>query len=303
MPVPKEAKELLKEQGVVGVSDPEAAIRVYVETEEDLAKLPETIAGMSVIGIVSGRFHALASRTDRWRPAPGGVSIGHYRITAGTLGCVVRDKKTGKRVILSNNHVLAFCNFGKIGDPILQPGRYDGGTLNDTIAKLTRFVEIKRPPRTNLVDAAIATPLSDDMVTEEILEIGKIAGINTDVKIGDVLKKSGRSSGLTSAEVIDTSATIKVYGYPFGYAIFEDQIITKRLGIPGDSGSAVLDEKNRIAGLLFAGSFKLTAVNKIQHVFDLLDVTVPEHRYAGINILPLLLLGGAYYVYRKLRKG
>jgi hypothetical protein len=81
------------------------------------------------------------SRESRWRPAPGGVSIGHYRITAGTLCAVVYDKSSGKRLILSNNHVLANSTNGKdhrarIGDAILQPGPIDGGTVEqDTIGK------------------------------------------------------------------------------------------------------------------------------------------------------------------------
>jgi len=29
-------------------------------------------------------LEARQARTDKWRPAPGGVSIGHYAITAGT---------------------------------------------------------------------------------------------------------------------------------------------------------------------------------------------------------------------------
>jgi hypothetical protein len=36
-----------------------------------------------------------------------GVSIGHYKGTAGTAGCLVKDKKTGEILILSNAHVLA----------------------------------------------------------------------------------------------------------------------------------------------------------------------------------------------------
>jgi len=33
----------------------------------------------------------------------GGVSIGHFQVTAGTLGCLVRDRRSGVRLILSNN--------------------------------------------------------------------------------------------------------------------------------------------------------------------------------------------------------
>jgi len=221
MPLTKEAKKLLLERGISGVSDPEEerALRVYVESEADIAKLPKEVAGMSVIPIVSGRFYALqflklAERTEKVRPAPGGVSIGHKDITAGTLGCVVRDRRTGRRVILSNNHVLANSNLGEIGDPILQPGPIDGGTLEDQIATLERFVRIKEPPATNLVDAAIALPLSDDLISDEILDVGRIAG-TARATINLPVKKSGRTTGLTRGRIFDTAATIKVHGYPF----------------------------------------------------------------------------------------
>lgn len=46
-------------------------------------------------------------RTERWRPAPMGVSIGHYKGSAGTAGCLVKDEKTGEILILSNAHVSA----------------------------------------------------------------------------------------------------------------------------------------------------------------------------------------------------
>ncbi len=79
-------------------------------------------------------------RKGKWRPAPGGISLGHYNISTATLGGVV--KKNGTRYILSNNHVLADSNAGKIGDPIWQPGPADGGTAADEIAKLSEFIYI-----------------------------------------------------------------------------------------------------------------------------------------------------------------
>ena len=73
-----------------------------------------------------------------YRPAPGGCSIGHRDITAGTLGAVLR--RDGKLGLLSNNHVIANSNRGREGDLILQPGPYDDGRL--PIATLRDFVEI-----------------------------------------------------------------------------------------------------------------------------------------------------------------
>ena len=304
MTASKEAKELLRKEGIVGVSDPENVIRVYVETEEDLSKLPETIMGMSVVGVVTGRFYTLKSRTDRWRPAPGGVSIGHKDITAGTLGCVVIDNETGEKLILSNNHVLADCNRGKIGDEIYQPGPYDHPICpEDLLARLYRYVEIKEPPHANLVDAAVAKPIQEEWVSDEILEVGKVKGVAT-VSEGDVVKKSGRTTGVTEAKVFDCNATVKVYGYPWGYSIFEDQMLTYAMAAGGDSGSLVLNKNNQAVGLLFAGSDRFTVVNKIHHVLSLLNVSFPSAGTvrSGVSALPLLLLGGAYYLYTKMRR-
>ncbi|MGH2570536.1 MAG: hypothetical protein ACRDGR_04880, partial [bacterium] len=94
-------------------------------------RLPDDRASDGVLEFVTdvreARFSSLEF-TQRLRPAPSGISIGHIDITAGTLGGLVRDKETGNVVILSNNHVMAASNDGTIGDPILQPGPADGGT-------------------------------------------------------------------------------------------------------------------------------------------------------------------------------
>src|SRR5882672_1410372 len=49
---------------------------------------------------------------SRQRPLLIGTSIGHFRITAGTLGCFAKLRSTGDPRILSNNHVLADENKG-----------------------------------------------------------------------------------------------------------------------------------------------------------------------------------------------
>lgn len=90
--------------------------------------------------VEAGVIRALTPWTQRWRPVPAGVSIGHFQITAGTLGAFVR--RGGKLVILSNNHVLANSNVGAVGDAILQPGTHDGGTGQDAVAKLEAFVPL-----------------------------------------------------------------------------------------------------------------------------------------------------------------
>lgn len=125
----------------------EIVIICSVETKQPLARLraqdriPPTVSGIATDVVPTGPITIFQDRTSRFRPAPGGVSIGHYQITAGTLGCLVQ--KNRELYVLSNNHVMANSNEAAIGDPVLQPGPYDGGQqINDEIAKLSEFIPI-----------------------------------------------------------------------------------------------------------------------------------------------------------------
>ena len=264
-------------------------------------RVPQTVAGVPTDVVRSGPIHALESFTDRLRPAPGGVSIGHVDITSGTLGCLVRR---GREVfILSNNHVLANSNDGRPGDPVLQPGPLDGGQLTgDRLAVLAEFVPIafagaesdcRTASRTvavlnwvarmlgattrfravagqaseNLVDAALARPLREGDVSGEILEIGPIKG-SARAELGMDVKKSGRTTGLTTGAIEQIDVTVDVQYGAGRVARFSDQLLAGPMSQGGDSGSAVLDERDRLVGLLFAGSDSTTILNRIEHVFS-----------------------------------
>lgn len=214
-------------------------------------------------------------RRTRWRPAPGGVSIGHYKITSGTLGAVVYDRNSDEKLILSNNHVLANTSNGKddhaqIGDPILQPGRSAGGTVqNDTIAKLDRLVPIDAK-RVNVVDAAVAKPLEQSLVLPDILELGTVKGTLLP-KLGMEVIKSGEMSGVTNG-IIRVINMIIAVNYRGTILRFKNQILTGPLSKPGDSGSLVMTPDNQAVGLLFGGSDLFTVMNPITTVMDLLNI-------------------------------
>jgi hypothetical protein len=79
---------------------------------------------------------------QRRRPCPGGFSIGHVDITAGTFGAPVKQTSEDW-LALTNNHVAANSNDANEGDPILQPGPHDGGQMDsDRWGTLHSFVEI-----------------------------------------------------------------------------------------------------------------------------------------------------------------
>ena len=283
---------------------PEAGLR-----PDDLVS--RDLDGVATDVIEVGDVRALQARTDRWRPAPGGVSVGHYQVTAGTFGTVVRDAGTGDRLILSNNHVLANSNEASPGDAILQPGTADGGQVEtDTIAELERFCPIEfsssppvcsiatgvadlanllarlvgsshrlqalqsRPMATNLADAAVARPLNDDDVLDEILEIGVVSGTRP-ATLSMAVRKSGRTTEFTEGEITVLNATVDV-SYGVGRtARFEDQVVSGPMSQGGDSGSLlVAGDSLEAVGLLFAGSDQTTIYNPIQAVLDCLEVMI-----------------------------
>lgn len=271
---------------VVGVSKklPLSALKL-----QDI--IPPFFEGLLTDVVNVGEIRALG--TDKMRPAKGGCSIGHKDITAGTFGMTV--KKKGVRCILSNAHVLADTNEGKIGDAILQPGKHDGGTLADTIGYLYETVPINmttsecpvakvivlilngvakllgRQTRLktvsqaiNRVDCALAVPIEDSDISDEIIDIGVPVGF-AEAYVGMAVKKSGRTTDLTHGAVLMTEVETMV-NYGSGTAFFEDQIAFPAMSEPGDSGSVILSDYNEAISLLFAGSDQITIGNRIQNV-------------------------------------
>jgi len=209
--------------------------------------------------------------TDRHRPNPQGVSIGHPDVTAGTAGFVAwkEKEKYGVKypepVGVTNNHVGADSNNAEVGDNIIQPGSYDGGDNSDAdrIGELAGYVPIE--DEDNKVDVAWYT-LDGRKSNSFIPSIG-VPSKTAEVEEGDEVKKFGRTTGLKKGEVRSTDARVRVR-YDGGIKEFTDQIISESISSGGDSGSAVVNEKGELVGLLFAGSSDITVANKISDVLD-----------------------------------
>ncbi|GAA4271529.1 hypothetical protein GCM10022258_08230 [Aquimarina gracilis] len=222
---------------------------------------------------------------NRIRPAKGGYSVGHYKISAGTIGTCCYDlgpfpSRPRNYYILSNNHVLANSNNARIGDPILQPGPYDGGKYpRDVIARLSRFIPIKfingNNAPCNYVDAAIAEGNLKDL-NREIYWGGHVKRLYAAPKVGDIVQKTGRTTGFTTGRVTNINATVNVNFGGGKIAKFCRQIITTNMSAGGDSGSLVTDRNEGAVGLLFAGSSTRTIINNILYVQSLLKVRVTE---------------------------
>jgi hypothetical protein len=214
----------------------------------------------------------------RIRPVEGGYSVGHYRITAGTMATAVCDTRPYPGIprryyLLSNNHVLANSNNARIGDPILQPGPYDGGTYpRDLIARLYRFVPIRFDGKCNYVDAAVAVGEFHDL-DREVYWIGYVKGVAT-VGVNTIVQKTGRTTNYTTGKVTAINATVNVNYGGGRVARMCRQIVTTNMSAGGDSGSLLCDTNENAVGLLFAGSSSVTIHNDIRYVQALLGIRV-----------------------------
>jgi hypothetical protein len=269
-----------------GVQTSEPSLIVFVESKldpPDVPKdemIPKTIGKYKTDVIESGVIFAdavpsIVTLKERIRPVKGGYSVGHYKITAGTIATCVVDDIPGTPThyyILSNNHVLANSNDSMPGDPILQPGPYDGGTIpGDILANLARFVPIRFDGTPNYVDCAVAEA-DFAVLNREIYWIGYIKGM-ADHFVGQIVHKTGRTTGHSSGKIIAINATVNVNYGGGRVANFIDQIITSPISAGGDSGSLVVDDTQENAvGLLFAGSTSITICNNIFRVMKTLKI-------------------------------
>jgi len=236
-------------------------------------------------GIIDASQHRM-----RLRPSPGGISIGHVRITAGTQACLVRGRsgaRLNRLMVLSNNHVLANSNAAAIGDAIVQPGPFDGGRAPaDQVAILERFVPIHFAGGNNLVDAATGWAWPDRVRRELMYLSGgavrlfRVGATPVAAVPGLAVGKTGRTTQLTSGRVVAVGVTINVNFGGGRVARFVNQIAIRaasgNFSQGGDSGSLIWtwDARRAPVGLLFAGGGGTTFANRISDVLAALDVNL-----------------------------
>ena len=286
--------------GLAGIahSRAEGEFIVFVEDERARQEVPTSFAGYTVRTEVTGRIGALATpvaepvaevsedRQGEVRPLVGGTSLSAYvreggliYVYAGTMGMVTYDGK-----ILSNAHVIAMVphtdTFLDTGTPIVQPGTRDGGRSAQRVGELEDYIPIDfGNGARNYADAAIGSIDGDIAISagEQLGDGGNywIQGW-TEVSKGDIVRKSGRTTGVTSGEVIHANASVLVW-YGDESAYFVDQIVVTQenwsFAEAGDSGSAV-DKDGEFVGLVFAGSETHAVISKAEHIIDGLGISV-----------------------------
>lgn len=217
------------------------------------------------------------------RPLLIGASVGHVKVTAGTIGGFV---KRGNAVyLLSNNHVLANEDRAKAGDWIIQRARFDQGRHPaDDVARLKYWIRFKKNG-TNFVDAALGAIESGITYDGNLLSglVGgkdrQLSGIGPEfIDEGEVVYKTGRTTGPTKGRITAFDLDNVVINYDIGNLRFDGQIEIEGTGQKpfsdgGDSGSLIVNAGMQAIALLFAGSdtggrnnLGLTFANPIRRV-------------------------------------
>jgi hypothetical protein len=274
------------------------ALVVYTIERQDTSQLMSEVASMAgtsalstvpIVQVTTGLVDAQSHRM-RLRPAPGGISVGHTRVTAGTLGCLTRGRRApriNRLMILSNNHVLANSNVSTLGDSIIQPGSYDGGRHpQDQIAILERFVPINFSGGINYVDCATGWAWPDRVRRELMYLSGgsilyfRIGAAPLFPPLGLPVGKTGRTTQLKAGRVTAIGVTVNVNYGGGRVAHFRDQIAIRGtagdFSAGGDSGSAIWHWATgvRPVGLLYAGGGGTTFANRMDRVLNALDVNI-----------------------------
>lgn len=251
-----------------------------------LVALPLLASGALTAAADSGANH----QVRQTRPIELGTSGGNINdidkafCYGGTLGALVQAGSD--QYILSNNHVLARTNKASRGDDIIQPGLIDVGCKkipDDIVADLTDFEPIlfksNKTMPLNTVDAAIALARTGAVQTDgAILDIGTISNQTAQGKVDCQVKKSGRTTGLTTGTISAVDVTADINYGKGKVARFTNQFLVTpgSFSAGGDSGSLIVRDgtKPRAVGLLFAGSSSYTIGSPISSVLSAFGVSM-----------------------------
>jgi hypothetical protein len=299
---------LLAGAGFVGIghSEAEGEVIVFVEDEQAKQRVPRSFNGYTVRTEVTGKIQVLSTqvteplagvsseRRGEVSPLVGGISLSAWvpgAYYSGTLSMVTYDNK-----ILSNAHVIALEpdteNFLDLGTDIIQPGSGDGGRSGAKVGELEAYIPIDfEPGAENYADAAVGSIEGgvDFSYGEQFGEGGNywIEGW-TGVSIGDTVRKSGRTTGVTTGQVINTNISVWIwYGDQKAYFVDQIQVAQDNWSFAGagDSGSAV-DKDGEFVGLVFAGTEKKVYINKAEHIIEGLGIDVEAQYSLTISSTP-----------------
>src|SRR5271156_1599112 len=219
----------------------------------------------------------------------------------GTLGSLLTNGTNF--FVLSNNHVLGLSDGGAVGQEVTQPGVIETncsltGTIN--VATVATIINLQTQPIPAFpVDVTtaqiITTPSPQVDPAGSFLNWGvstnggpppppPAAGSGMAATVGQLLAKSGRTTGLTCSTVDSIDTSMIEVGYSIGCAtttsfnvIYSDEVVVGNMSNgqnfigDGDSGSLAVDAATaKPVALMFAGSDTDAVGNPVGDVLNAL---------------------------------
>ncbi|MEN8006218.1 MAG: hypothetical protein ABFS42_04345 [Candidatus Krumholzibacteriota bacterium] len=302
---------LMADPDVVGTAttvdeNGQPAILVLVLSDKARRGTPAFIDDVRVVTQVTDRIVAMrgppSSGSDHTAKQTAPIQLGttggwRYDLAngyccGGTLGSLIQVG--GTKRILSNYHVfeadiVAGGNgiVATTGDPIVHPGLIDIGCVATNGYDVATLVVTSSLPNNN-VDCSTANIITG-MVDPSgaILEVGTLSAATVAAYVGQPVKKSGRTTGLTRSTVSALNGTVSIayenecaggaaFTKTFTGQIIVGQRASKFLA-GGDSGSLLIQDVTTdpgAIGLLFAGSSSTAIANPIDEVLGFLGATM-----------------------------
>ena len=253
-------------------------------------RIPKRIEGYAT-DIVEDDPPVAHENNSKYRPLEGGCEFSTSNLRGGpagkrgTLGCVVIDDTSGDTVVLTNEHVMSDNPYGF--QPIASVTNLVGKTVRSVLS-----------PR---VDGAVVSIDSFESKAS-IIEIGEIRG-TFDIKAADLpvpVRKYGYVSTLTKGHVtrIDFVGDRRTDKWHFVGQLYIDA--DEGPGVPfskpGDSGSVVVDDENRVVGLLWGGGHISThgiasPIGKVLEELEITMMTADSGQRSGDGLMSRLVAG------------
>ena len=283
--------------------DGRLAVMVLATTDRAAKGIPSELDGVPVVvhrteKIVAMKTTTVSHTAKQTPPIQLGTSGGwRYDLAngyccGGTLGSLIQVG--GQKRILSNYHVFEAdivsggnSRVAQTGDPVIQPGLIVVGCVASSAQDVATLVVSHSIPNNN-VDCSSAT-IIPGMVRDDgaILEVGTISATTAAAYVGQKVKKSGRTTGLTRSTVSALNGTVSIayenecaggeaFTKTYTGQVFVTQKASKFLA-GGDSGSLMVEDlatNPKAVGLLFAGSSSLAIANPIGQVLSFFGATM-----------------------------
>jgi len=270
-------------------------VRFYVEDKEYKGKVTNPVPEYIYLGgfkiptdviVDTGEMilHNWKNPGDGSTPVSPGKSVSRKENKAtGTISLKVKKNIDGveRFFALSCYHVLFDNEFSNRKNEIRNAGEASMPRTiktpgDDITAAGTQVGTVGWGKIDEYVDAGVALLDDPDSLEEEIDFLGKpVAKYAVIANDENALSVSfcGAKSGLVKNKLIKGCHAIKPVNTPAGRIVFSDLIQIERCSDFGDSGAPVIDQNNRLIGIIEGGDNYYTYIIPIQNIINRIKIT------------------------------